>query len=130
MGDISLGFIIGKIYFALLFSAKDLFTDRRARSVVRKLMKLEIVNRKGEIASPYLTCLRNIIECLVPISFVISDYFYFMFFSLSCTDFLFMLFLKRRIMDMILGTRVVQETENFKAVDIQWDTHFVESPVV
>lgn len=127
LGDPSLGYNVGHIYFYLFLSAKDLFVDKRTRSVGRKLMKLEVVNKRGEVASPYLSCSRNIIECLLPFTMFISPQLSALFYMASIMDLTFMIVFKKRIMDFFLGTRVVSETENYNAVSLQGGTHRVES---
>lgn len=127
LGDSSLGFNVAQIYFYLFFSAKDLFVDKRTRSVGRKLMKLEVVNKNGEVASAYQSCSRNLIECLLPFTMFIDNRLSSLFYLASIMDLTFMIVFKKRIMDFFLGTRVVSETENYKAVSLQGGTHGVES---
>lgn len=127
LGDQSLGFNIGQIYFYLLFSVKDLFADRRSRSIGRKLMELEVVNKHGEVASPYLTCSRNLIQFLLPFTMFIGGQISIIFSFTSLMDLTLMIVMKKRIMDFFLGTRVVSETENFQAVSVHGGTHRVES---
>lgn len=127
LGDQSLGFSVAQIYFFLLFSAKDLFVDKRTRSIGRKLMKLEVVNRHGEVASSYQTVSRNLIECLLPFTMIISNQLFSLFCIGSLLDLTFMIVFRKRIMDFFLGTRVVSETESYNAVSSQGGTHRVES---
>lgn len=62
LGDSNLGFVIGRIYLALFFAAKDCFIDHGTRSLGKKLMKLEIVNKHGELSGPYRNFFRNPFE--------------------------------------------------------------------
>ena len=125
-----MGLSVARIYFFLFFSAKDLFANKRTRSLGRKLMKLEIVNKSGQIASPYRTFSRNIIECLLPFAMLVDQQLFSLVFLTSLMDLTVMILFKKRIMDFFLGTRVVSETENYQAVGMHEGFHCVESQSV
>ena len=47
LGDPNLGYVVGRIYAMLFFCGKDRFMDHCTRSIGKKIMKLEIVNKHG-----------------------------------------------------------------------------------
>ena len=59
LGDVNLGYAVGRIYAMLFFCAKDCVLDHGTRSIGKKVMKLEVVNKHGELSGLYRNFFRN-----------------------------------------------------------------------
>ena len=59
LGDPNLGYVVGRIYAMLFFCGKDCFMDHCTRSIGKKIMKLEIVNKHGELSGLYRNFFRT-----------------------------------------------------------------------
>ena len=123
LGDSNLGFVIGRIYLALFFAAKDCFIDHGTRSLGKKLMKLEIVNKHGELSGPNRNFFRNPFELCMSFTLFLGFPVFMMGNMLVGMDALFFLIFKKRLFDFALGTRVVPEGEDHAMVAVDLGIH-------
>ena len=111
MENIFLGSLVGQVYFFLFFCFKDSVLDHGTRSIGKKLMKLEIVDKHGNLSGMYRNCFRNSIEFLFISCIFIPQFTGLLFFG-ACFDMLSGFIFKKRLLDFILGTRVVPESSD------------------
>ena len=118
LGDWNLGMVVARIYVMLFFSAKDCVLDHHTRSIGKKIMKLEIVNKHGELSGPYRNFFRNPLELFLSVSMIINFPIFMMNNGLVMIDMLSFLFFKKRLFDFALGTRVISEGKDHAMVAI------------
>ena len=75
----------------------------------KKIMKLEIVNKHGELSGPYRNFFRNPLELFLSVSMMINYPMFMLNNSLVLLDVISFLIFKKRLFDFALGTRVVPE---------------------
>ena len=108
--------VVGRIYTMLFFSAKDCLLDHHTRSIGKKLMKLEIVNKHGELSGPYRNFFRNPLELFMSVSMIINFPMFMLNNGLVMIDILSFLLFKKRLFDFTLGTRVIPEGKDHMMV--------------
>ena len=118
LGDMGLGNSIGSIYTIIFFTAKDCFLDHGTRSIGKKLMKLEVVNKQGELSGPYRNLFRNTLELCMAGTFLLGVPYFSANTGLVLLDYLSLLLFKRRIFDFMLGTRTVRESPDHALVSL------------
>ena len=120
---------VGRIYTMLFFAAKDCVLDHKTRSIGKKVMKLEIVNKHGELSGPYRNFFRNPLELFLSISMMINYPMFILNNSLVLLDALSFLVFKKRLFDFALGTRVIPEGDDHAMVFLYYFVLHVESKI-
>ena len=114
LGDPNLGYVVGRIYAMLFFCGKDCFMDHCTRSIGKKIMKLEIVNKHGELSGLYRNFFRNTLELLTVITPFLGMPIFMASGLLTVLDGALLLICKKRVFDFLLGTRIVPEGTDHK----------------
>ena len=112
LGDQNLGFVIGRIYLAIFFAAKDCVIDHGTRSIGKKLAQelgVKYYDKHGELSGPYRNFFRNPFELCMSFTLFLGLPVFMMGNMLVGMDALFFLIFKKRLFDFALGTRVVDE---------------------
>ena len=121
--------VVGRIYTMLFYSAKDCLLDHHTRSIGKKLMKLEVVNKHGELSGPYRNFFRNPLELCLSFSMIVNYPMFMMNSGIVMIDILFFMLFKKRIFDFALGTRVIPEGKDHAMVCLSLIVDCIESKV-